>query len=277
MTHFHRALLPLPLVLALLATPLVAHAQGTPPPPATAQPAVTQPASDSQPTAREVLARSIEAMGGKEALDAIESIHFSGTFSMPAQGLSGSVEAWEAPPDRMLVRAELGGLGTIETGQAGGIGWSIDPMQGPRLLSRKELDQARVGQTLLRTSDPMDRYAEAEVDGRETFEGHDTWRLRLVMKDGAQSTGWYDVETGRQVGFAMTQVTMMGEIPVTIVMEDYRAFGPLSLPTRTVNRMTAMGMGVEQVLTIDTVEIDPESLPDFEPPPSIQALLPEAE
>ena len=48
------------------------------------------------PAAKDVIARHVEAIGGEAAWKAIKSMRATGTFSLPAQALSGSLELMTA-------------------------------------------------------------------------------------------------------------------------------------------------------------------------------------
>jgi hypothetical protein len=240
---------------------------------AAALPALPVEGAAALPAAREVLERSIAASGGRTVLEAAKALHFTGSFSMPLQGLQGAVDAWQAHPGKSLVTVDVPGVGQIQSGSDGTVGWSKDPMQGARLLTGKELEQARATERLLQGLDLDELYATMDTVGGEDFEGRPAWKLHLVTKEGAlEQDAWYDVESGRQLGLSMQVESPMGRLPVTIIMADYKEFDGLTLPTRIVNRMTAMGTAIEQVTTIDTVSINPEALPSFDPPAEVKAL-----
>ena len=80
---------------------------------------------------------------------------------------------------------------------------------------------------------------------------------------------FYDVETGLQVGTIRTQESPMGAIEATTVVSDYQDFGGILAPTRTVQSM----MGMEQIISVTTVEYDTVDPAVFELPDEIKAMM----
>jgi hypothetical protein len=66
--------------------------------------------------------------------------------------LSGPLTISASRPNKLLTRVEVPGLGLIENGFDGKIGWSIDPQAGPALTKGQQLleimDDARFDGTL---------------------------------------------------------------------------------------------------------------------------------
>jgi outer membrane lipoprotein-sorting protein len=62
----------------------------------------------------------------------------------------------------------------------------------------------------------------------------------------------------------------MGEIPMEVVVSDYKDFGGLLTPTKMIQK----AMGQEIVMTVTSVKNNEEIPADkFEPPAEIKALL----
>ena len=69
-------------------------------------------------------------------------------------------------------------------------------------------------------------------------------------------------------GMSMMAATPMGQIPVIIVMTDYKDFGDVKVPTKTTTKV----MGQTQLMTVDTVSWDPVDAKAFDLPTEIAAL-----
>ena len=91
-------------------------------------------AQDTLPKASEILAKSADAMGGAQAFKAVKSMRSRGTFEMPAQNLTGTVEIIQARPAQVRLTVTIQGMGVSESGCDGKIAWSMDPMSGPSLM-----------------------------------------------------------------------------------------------------------------------------------------------
>ena len=229
-------------------------------------PSAAQQVLSVTPEVRAVIERHEAATGTKKD---ISSVRATGTISMPAQGITGTVEILSAPPNRMALKAVLGGIGTLESGFDGERGWTIDPIMGPSLLTGKQLDEARLDSAFEeRFLDPA-RYKSLTAAGIETFDGRKAHRIDAVDANGDKSAQYFDVETGLHAGSVSTRQTPMGAVEVTSILRDYRKADGLLQPHTLVQRM----MGVEQVVTIDRLEFNVVKADAFALPPAIKALI----
>lgn len=221
------------------------------------------------PPATDVIARYVEAIGGRASVLKHASRRAVGTFAMPAQGITGRVELVAARPDRFLLKVSLTGLGELQTGYDGSIGWMLNPITGPMLLEGKQLDQLRFESEFDAALHEPAGYQTLETIERVEFEGRPAYKIRALRKSGDEDFEFYDVETGFLVGSIVIRESPLGSVKATNVMSEYRAFDGLKIPTRQVQR----AMGAEQVLTIDSVEFGGVEPSSFAPPAAIRALV----
>ena len=218
-------------------------------------------------TAEEIYARAVAAQGGVPALASHRSLHVRGRIEIAAQGLSGTVESWRRRPGLTRSRVEFAGVGTVESGFDGTVGWTNNPMTGPRLLEGAEL--ASVAQDAMWSDDPTAVRSRTLV-GEEEFEGRTCDVLRLVMKSGDERTSYYDRETGLPAGAKITRPTPQGDQVITVTVSDFRDVGGVKLPFRTGQRVGP----IEQVLIAEHAEWDVNAEPSvFELPAEIRALI----
>src|SRR5688500_5583548 len=92
-----------------------------------ATPVPTATTTGPLPDARQILRDFLAASGGAKALEAMQNVVIDGTQSAPAMGISGKLQIHIARPNLLLVRGELQGIGKIEQGYDGKIGWDINP------------------------------------------------------------------------------------------------------------------------------------------------------
>jgi hypothetical protein len=221
------------------------------------------------PTARAIIDRHIVAVGGRAAILARTSTHASGTVSIPSAGMTGSVDVFAAKPDKTLLRVTLGGIGSLEDGFDGKIGWSLSPVTGPSLAQGKELEQKRFNSDFLADLHADTRYESMTTMEKTDFEGRPCYKLRLVRRGGAEEFEFYDVETGLKAGGITTVESPMGPITGTTIEGDYKKFGPLLQPTTLKQTL----MGLQQVFTFTSIEFDKVDPATFEAPAPIKALL----
>ena len=250
-----------------------AQATQTAPPakPQTDKPAQVAPTAPAEklPAGTEIIDRHIKAIGGREAVLSHSSSRATGTFGVPAAGINGSVEVLAAKPNRMLMRITIPGLGEMFEGFDGTHAWSISPMTGAAVHQGKQLEERRFDSDYYGELKSPERYESITTVEKTTLEGRSVFKVRLVRKGGGEDIEFYDVQTGLKAGSTNTRETPMGTITATTIESDYKKFGNLLIPTT----IKQSGMGVEQVMTITTVEFDTVDAKAFEPPAQIKALI----
>jgi hypothetical protein len=228
------------------------------------------PAQAALPSGREVIDRSVKASGGEAAFAKHKSRYTKGTFSLEGKGISGSMEVFAMRPARQLAKIDMPGFGLSIAAYDGKIGWSIDPALGPRLLSGKELDRMKLLAEFDSGLHRSDQFAVLETLERTAFEGRDCYKVLVKGRSGVEWTEFYDTKTGLMAGMVGDQESPMGTMSITTVMDGYKEFGGVLLPTITIQRMA--GLGAEVKMTIDSVEYDKVEDSVFEMPAAIKTL-----
>lgn len=255
------------LVVALLAATAAAQTPAAPPAPATPRPAA--PPAVALPSARAVIDRHIEAIGGRKAILGHTSTHAAGTMSMASSGVSGSIDVYAARPDKSFVKLSIGGIGDVLEGFDGKIAWSVSAITGPMLASGRELAQKKFDAAYDADLHEAARYKSMRTVEQAPYDGRPCYKLSLVHLDGTEDIEYYDVATRLKVATVATRESPMGPVQVTVSFGDYRKFADLLVPT-TMKQST---MGVQQVLTFTVVEFDKVPPAIFEPPAEIKAML----
>lgn len=232
-------------------------------------PAQSEPAEEL-PTARDLIERHIEAIGGREAvLEQVEST-MTGRLEFPAAGMSGPMTIASRPPSDRVMIVNLPGMGEIRTGYSPELAWSVDPFMGPRVLTgaeREAMAEQSEPEAMLR--DPEYFAAIETVAEKELDDGNTCYRVRLEWQSGRESFDCYHADSGLLVEMEMKQPSPMGEVSSVTRMSDYREFGDGRIATRTAIRV----MGQEQLLIIEEVEFGEPDAALFEPPKAIETLI----
>ncbi|HMC77910.1 MAG TPA: hypothetical protein VKH34_12280 [Vicinamibacterales bacterium] len=222
------------------------------------------------PDAREIIDRHIKAIGGREAILAHKSMHATGTLSVPASGISGPMEIYGATnPDRVIVKTTVTGIGEIMEGFDGSHAWSVSPMTGPMLKVGKELTQTKLDADFYSELRDPKTYPEVKTLEKTTFDGRPCYKLSIKRIDGIEDFDFYDVATGLRAGSINTRESPMGTLKMTSIEGGYKKFGKLMQSTT----VTQQVMGVEQKISLATVEYDTVQPSAFEPPAAIKALI----
>ncbi len=226
--------------------------------------------ADPLPSGREVIDHYITAIGGRAAVLSHTSMHTTGTYAVPASGMIGTLEAFSAAkPDRLLQKVTVSGVGEILTGYDGEHGWSVNPMMGPMLQQGKELEQAKLDADFYSELRDPSRYRSITTVEKTTFDNRPCYKVSLVHSDGTEDFDFYDVETGLRAGGIQTRESPMGQVTTTSIEGDYKQFGNLKQATT----LTVKAMGIEQKITLATIDYDNVPASAFEPPPAVKALI----
>jgi hypothetical protein len=232
-------------------------------------PAAAQQPSSVTPDAKTIIARHIAALGGAKAMASVNSMRATGTLSMPAQGITGTVEISAARPNKTLLKAEIAGIGKLESAFDGERAWTIDPLQGPSLLSGRQLEQARFDAAFESTFLDPARYTSLTAAGTATFDGRRMYRVDAVNAIGDKSAEYFDAETGLHAGSVSSRETPMGNVEVTSFIRDYRKVGASLQAHQLVQKM----MGVEQIITLEKFDFNGVPADAFAMPPVVKALI----
>ena len=245
-------------VAALLLAPLYAQA-----PPKTETPAAL-------PDGRGLIDRHVKAIGGREAILSHKSMHATGTLTVPASGMTGDIEIFQAAnPNRSLARTTVKDIGEISEGFDGSHAWSVTPMTGPMLKVGKDLQQTKLDAEFYGDLRDPKTYTEVKTVEKTTFDGRPCYKVSLKRIDGVEDFEYYDAATGLRAGGVRTRDTVMGTMTISTIETGYKKFGNLTVATT----LTQQVMGTEQKITLLTVEFDKVPATALEPPAAIKALI----
>ncbi len=226
--------------LALACTSTISAAQETKPEPA----ASSQPSADL-PEAVTIIARYIEAVGGEDALLKTVSRHIKGTFSVPSQGVEGSLEMFRSIPNKLLIRVNIPSMGEMTQGFNGQVGFTSNPMQGASLLEGNQLKQISGIADYYTELHRAEKFTSMETVELTEFQGKPCYKVKLMSKAGREYAEFFDQQTGLLAGNVGERELPGGTAEQITVYSDYKRFGDLLLPTRTATRV----MTFEQVVT----------------------------
>jgi hypothetical protein len=220
------------------------------------------------PPAQELIDRHVKQVNAQQLVE-LGSLRTVSEFRMASMGMTGEIRVSGHAPNLMSMQMTLPGLGEISSGYNGEVAWSMNPMEGPRLMTGDELAQ-------IRDEADFDANVRSDklIDSMETVErtemgGKACWKVKLTWKSGRETFDCYDVETGYLVGTLLTTQTAMGPVESVITFEDYTDFDGVMLPRVS----TQQAFGQEMVVTLQSArfgDVDPAM---FELPEAIKALV----
>lgn len=228
-------------------------------------------AQSNLPKGDAIMDKSVEAAGGKAAFEKIKSRKTTATLELAAMGLKGTVETWQAPPNKYYSVTDLGGMGKTEEGVTGDVAWQVSQMTGAQVKEGDEKALALRGAIFNAEADWRAVYKSAECVGEEKVGDKTCYKLVLTPKDGGKpETHYADKESGYIIRVDMTLAMQMGEIPVQTTFSDFRKVGDVTLAHKILQKVAA----AEISITLEKFETNVEIPTDrFDLPADIQALL----
>ncbi|HKS38015.1 MAG TPA: hypothetical protein VJW76_12535 [Verrucomicrobiae bacterium] len=221
------------------------------------------------PPAKEVIAKFVQAIGGKEIILKQTSQRIKGKWELAGVGQGGDFEMLRAKPNKQVLRVKLGDQGQIVNGYDGKVGWMLNPFTGPMLLEGKMLDQASEEAEFYNILREEKNFKSMETAGVTQFDGKEAIELKLVTKSGREIREFYDAKTGLLIGTKAVHESPQGPNELTITFHDYKKMGEVLQSSR----FAVKGEGFEQILTISSVEDNSVPEKEFDLPEEIKGLL----
>ncbi|MGH9678533.1 MAG: hypothetical protein ACRD4Y_01140, partial [Candidatus Acidiferrales bacterium] len=195
------------------------------------------------PSVDEVFSKYEEALGGKAAIDQVNSLVHKGTAEMlvpaipspkgsppPPPPAMGTVLAeWDVKSSAGVISVEFPGRGPAIVGFDGTIGWHNNPIRedtGDELLLDKDLGEKVPALNFRET------HTDVEVDAMEKIDGREVYRVVGTRKEGipARDRIYFDARTGLLARTYTTMQSVLGGFPEEITYEDYREVSGLKVP-----------------------------------------------
>jgi hypothetical protein len=221
------------------------------------------------PSARSIVDKYVQAIGGRKAILSHSSSHATGSFTVGGAGITGTVDIYNAKPAKSLVKTTIGGIGEILEGFDGTHAWGITPMTGPTLSEGAELAQKQFDADFYGDLHDDAKYTAMKTLEKTTFEGRPAYKVSMVKKIGGEDIEYFDAETGLKLGTTGTREGPMGPMNITATQSDYEKFGDVMVPTTLKQTFS----GVNNVITITAVEWDNVPPSTFDMPEKIKALV----
>jgi hypothetical protein len=220
------------------------------------------------PDAHDLVARHADAVNAR-GLSERRFIHTHGTFSIPGMGTSGELDVLQAAPNRMVMKMTMQGLGEIRSGFDGTVGWSVNPMEGPRLMQGPELVQLKDEADFGVNTRDSSLIASMKTIDRIELEARTCYKVELQWKSGRTTYDCYDTETGLLTAAMYKAHTAMGALDALVLYQDYRDFDGVRLATSSTQKV----FGQQLVMSIEWARFDSIDAADFELPAEIKALV----
>ena len=233
-----------------------------------AAPAARAQGAAALPAGKDLIAKYVEAVNG-EAWKQHKSARMKATMEMGMNGMTGDMEVVQIYPDHVSSKMVISGVGEMKTGYDGTTAWSVNPLQGPQLLTGPQADALKESadpENSLRSSTSV---VSAETVEKTNMNGEDCYKVKLVWKSGKESTDCYSVSSGLLVATTEKTATPMGEIESTTYQSAYKDFGGMKRASTIVQE----AMGQRSTIKLTAWEWDNVDAKELELPAEIKALV----
>ena len=220
------------------------------------------------PAAKDLIAKWAAATGA-DAWKNHKSSRMKATFDMPAQGISANMEQVTLYPQQSAMKIDIPGMGEIRQGFNGEVAWSLNPMQGPSIVTGKQLEAQKEDNDPANYSRVSPAIVSSETVEKTTLNGQECYKVKHTWKSGKVSHDCFSAADGMIVWSQQTQSGPMGEVETTITYAAYKDFGGVKRAATT----TFEAMGQQQVITMTGWEWDTVDAKELELPAEIKALV----
>lgn len=203
----------------------------------------------------DVIAKFIEARGGREAWDKVKTAKMSGVMSMPSQGMEFPLQLEMKRPSMVRFQATIQGMDMVQA-YDGTTGWAVMPMMGkpePEEMAddqlKQILDQADFDGALV---DYDKKGHSVELIGKEDVDGTEAYHLKITKKNGDIINSFIDTENFIEFRQQSKQDMQGVEVDATTDLSDYKEVDGILLPH---SMSISMGGPAMQVITINEVEL----------------------
>ncbi|TCO08452.1 M16 family metallopeptidase [Natronoflexus pectinivorans] len=206
---------------------------------------VTGPREVTDVNAVEVIERYLEAIGGHDAVNAVEDVKMHASFTI--QGMQLNMITQQKAPNKMLVETLMGGNVVTKQVFDGENGLIVSPM-GEQRLEGEMLEEMKKASALFAEQALLKPDAEIELVGVENVEGMEAFRINVLSNGENTKSLYYSVETGLK----LREVSTGMQGTVISVFIDYKEVNGVKFPS--VMRQTAGPQTFD--ITIDSIEVN---------------------
>jgi hypothetical protein len=200
--------------------------------------AAETPPKETPPTADQILARYMEALGGSAAIEKLKTRSMKGTW-ITSNGITLGYEVYQAAPDGIYTVLNTPKQGIIERGFNGQTAWEKSS-RGLRDLEGIDLFYLKRYPNLFKDIKLQGQFTRISFGGKDKIDGKDVYVLRGFGIDGKGERLYFDQQTGLLMRRITSTTTIVGVIPEQVDYDDYRDVDGLKLPFTIRTSITAI-------------------------------------
>ncbi len=231
------------------------------------------------PTAKEIVAIYDEALGGHAAMlrhtsstmrGTLEIHREKGVFSLPFVFYAG------APFHRTDKVTLPNTAGESLSGFDGENAWSLDPNDGPQIVTGDERESAKRDADFYYPINELSWFKSMETVGEADFEGQACYHLHGINNWDKSNDHFYDRQTGLLAGYEFDSAWRGGPGLTHEIFSDYHKVDGVLVSMKQTTKIRAKDGGdwtVVNVLTYSSVTFNDVNPEVFTPPQAVRDLL----
>jgi outer membrane lipoprotein-sorting protein len=220
--------------------------------------------AQTAPTVDELIAKNLEARGGKDKIKSVNTLRMSGKMTMGGghmggQGIEAPITVEKARPNKMRRDFTFQGM-TGSMAFDGQNGWAVMPFMGktePEPLAGDDLqelqDAADFDGPLV---DYKERGHQVDLAGKEDLDGAPVYKLKVTKKNGDVEYHYLDADQYLEVKVAGKRKTHGQEIEGETTLGNYKEVSGLMYPFSI--EISQQGAPGGTTITLDKIEVNPD-------------------
>ena len=209
---------------------------------------------DSNITAESIINRYINLIGGKDNLEAVQSIELNGSADLNMQGQSFKLEFYSLKnsQNQSLSSVSAGGMQVQKSVFNKDQGYNV--VNGQKIiLSEDELEQALTDSKLF--SELSYDYEIVRLVGSSTIDNQKVYEIKI----SDNNTEYYSIETGLKVKEVENQLIDGNQIIIETTIKEYQEVNGILIPSE-INQVTpAVPIPGGITIKFNTIELNVES------------------
>jgi outer membrane lipoprotein-sorting protein len=211
----------------------------------------------SAQTVDELIAKNIEAKGGREKIKAVQTMRMHGKMMMGG-GMEAPFTIVTKRPQMMRLEFSFQGLTGVQA-YDGSNAWMVMPFTGKKDPEQMTAEDTKQVQEQADFDGPLFDYKEkghkVELLGKEQVEGADAYKLKLTLKSGEERTIWLDADTHLELKSEGKRKMRGTDVEFEGSMGDYKEVDGLMIAHAM--EQGAKGSPQRQKMVIDKIELNP--------------------
>ena len=207
-------------------------------------------------TSDDVFSKYIDAIGGREKLNALRNVKINMEASVMGQTMQ--MEIIKMAPNMLLLEVKAGGnvmqkqIFDGEKGKTSGMG-------SEQMIEGDEAKDMAISSAIFEEISYIEENIETKLVAVESIDGSDAYGVEVTLPSGTMSTRYYDVKSGLLVKVSNTLETPQGSMILSTELDDYKEFEGILFATKIkqpINPQMKMDLNVKEILINEEMSKD---------------------